>query len=154
MEIHKILIVEDNLILGSTLKDYFEDNYFDVIHVASGKEALYIYKNEKPSIVLLDVKLPDISGFEVIEEIHKTDTLTPVIMMTGTEYDVDSQVNGYHNGATNYLRKSVIPQVILAQINTLLNPPNTKLFNLGGYTITNQNREVKINDDLYTLSKK
>ena len=118
MEIHKILIVEDDLILGSTLKDYFEDNYFKVIHVALGKEAIDVYKNEKPSIVLLDVKLPDISGFEVIEEIRKTDTLTHVIMITGTECDIDSQVNGYHYGALNYLQKPVIPQVLLAQINT------------------------------------
>jgi len=153
MEFHKMLIVEDDLSLGSTLKDFFEDNYFKVIHVALGKEAIDVYKNEKPSIVLLDVKLPDISGFEVIEEIRKTDTLTPVIMMTGTECDVDSQVKGFHNGALNYLQKPVIPQVLLAQINTLLNPPNTKLFNLGSYTITIQNREVKINDDLYTLCK-
>ena len=57
MEFYKILIVEDDLILGSTLKKYFE-----VIHMAFGKEAIDVYKNRKSVIVLLDVKPPDIIG--------------------------------------------------------------------------------------------
>ena len=154
MEFHKILIVEDDLILGSTLKDFFEDNQFKVIHVASGKEAIDVYTNEKPSIVLLDVKLPDISGFEVIEKIHERDSQTPVIMITGTEFDKDNQIKGYNSRATYYLQKPVDPFVLLAQVNTQLNPPETKVFNLGSYAITIQSNEVRINDDAYTLGRK
>ena len=155
MNFYKILIVEDDHIIGSTLKEFFEDNHFKVIHVASGEEAIDVYKKEPPSIVLLDVKLPgDMDGFEVIEKIRERDVLTPVIMMTGSEYDENSQVKGYNNRATNYLQKPVVPQILLAQINTLLNPPETKKFYPGSYTITIQNRDVMINDELYTLREK
>ena len=153
METHKIIIIEDDYESGSILKKYFEENYFEVIHVVSGEEGVNVHKKEKPSIVLLDVKLPGISGFEVLKTIRERDILTPVIMITGSEFDIDSQVKGYDNGVTIYLQKPVAPQVLLAQIKSLLKPLETISFTLDTYTITIQNREVIINNETHTLRK-
>lgn len=151
MAVYRILIVEDDTNTAMMLKDFFEENNFEVIHVISGEEAVEIYEKKRPSLVLLDVVLPGINGFEVIEEIQKTDNSIPVIMMTGTECDVDSQIRGYNFGAINYTQKPVLPQVLLAQINKLLNPPEMKKYHLNGYSIIIRNQELRINDAVYTL---
>ena len=154
MIIYKILIVDDDIPFALPLKDYFEEEGFKVTHVISGEEAVEVYARERPSIVLLDVKLPGIDGFETLKKIREIDNSIFVIMMTGTEYDTDSQVKGYSLWAVNYIQKPVIPQVLLAQINNLLNPPETKRYIIGRYNITIQNNELSINDEIYTLGEK
>jgi DNA-binding response OmpR family regulator len=151
MVCYKILIVEDNAVLASALKDFFEENDYEVIHVISGEEAVRAYKRTHFSIVLLDVMLPGISGFEVMKEIRDVNNSIPVIMMTGTEYEEDSQVKGYGLGAVNYVQKPVNPHVLLAQIKGFLNPPEMEKYNPGDYNITICNQEVRINDTTYTF---
>ncbi|MDR1340059.1 MAG: response regulator transcription factor [Prevotellaceae bacterium] len=147
----RILIVEDDAVLALVLKDFFEENDYEVIHVISGEEAVRAYKREHFSVVLLDVMLPGISGFEVMKKIREVNNSIPVIMMTGTEYGTDNQVKGYDLGAVNYVQKPIVPQVLLAQVKRLLNPPEMEKYNPGGYHITICNQEVRINNDTYTL---
>ena len=154
MIFHKILIVDDDDKLGHALKDFLEDNDFKVIYVASGEEAVDAFKKECPSLVLLDVMLPGMNGFEVLDKIQYIDNQTPVIMMTGTEYNEANQIKGYNSRAISYLQKPVSPFILLAKINMLLSPPKTKKYNLGSYTITIQNREVSIKGEVYTLTEK
>ena len=154
MVFHKILIVEDDTSLALPLKDFFEDNDFEVIHTVSGEEAVDVYGIDRPSVVLLDVKLPGIDGFEVLEKIQKIDNSIPVIMMTGTEYNEKSQERGYNLRAISYTQKPVFPKAILSQINNLLNPPETKRYIMGSHSITIQNNELCINGDIYTLNEK
>jgi DNA-binding response OmpR family regulator len=151
MVCYKILIVEDDAVLGSVLKDFFEGNDYKVTHVISGEEAVRAFKGGHFSIILLDVMLPGMNGFEVMKKIRDVNNSIPVILMTGTEYDTDSQVKGYGLGAVNYVQKPVAPQVLLAQIKRLLNPPEMEKYNPGGYNITICNQEVRINNDTYTL---
>ena len=150
---HKILIVDDDYRLGSTLKDFFETYGFDVIVVTSGEEAIVAFKEENPSVILLDVRLPSIDGFEVIEKIYMIDNHVPVIMMTGTEYNETNRIKGYELRAIHFIKKPVSPDVILARIKLLLNPPKTERFYLGGYTITIQDWEVMIKNEKYKVLK-
>ena len=154
MVFHKILIVEDDKYLALPLKDFFEDNDFEVIHVVSGEEAVEVYGKERPSIVLLDVQLPGINGFEVLEKIQKMDNSIPVIMMTDKKYDEGSQKRGYDLRAVNYMPKPVFPKILLSQISNLLNPPETMRYILGSYHITIQNNELSINNEIYILRDK
>ena len=155
MGFRKILIVEDDTNLAFPLKVFLEDNGFKVVHVISGEEAVEEYRKDCPSVVLLDVKLPGIDGFEVFAEIRKIDNSIPVIMMTDTEYNEDSQERGYNMGAICYMPKPVFPKAILARINSLLNPQETKIFSLGGCNIAIQDRALSINDDIInTLADK
>ena len=154
MVFYKILIVEDDTSLALPLKDFFEDHDFEVIHTVSGEEAVEAYGRERPSVVLLDVILPGIDGFEVLEKIQKIDNSIPVIMMTGTEYDEDNQERGYNLRAVSYMPKPVFPKAILSQIKNLLNPLETKRYIMGSHSITIQNNELCINGDIYTLNEK
>ena len=81
----KLLIIEDDIELSETLRDFFEQNGFEAFKANNGSSGLKLFFGQKPQLVILDVRLPDITGFEVITEIRKTDCCTPVIFMTGTE---------------------------------------------------------------------
>ena len=151
---HKILIVEDDRSFALGLKVFFEEKDFEVIHVVSGEKAIEEYEKRRPSIVLLDVILPGIDGFEVMERILQIDNTIPIIMMTGTEKNDDKRIKGFDMGVVNYLPKPFSPPVLLAQINKLLNPPETKKYNLNGNHITIQHQELKINGSTYILRDK
>ena len=154
MKTQTILIAEDDVILGTTLKVFFEDNHYKVFHAVYGKEALEVYHKEKPSLLILDVELPDISGLEVLEKIRKSDTFTPVIIMTGSAIDEESQIKGIRNKIDHYLTKPVSPRVLLEYVNAILIPSDMHQFNYGRHAITIQNRCLTINGDLYKFKQK
>ena len=151
---NKILLVEDDRALGETLKDFFEANGLSVAWAQDGNAALKLFNSFNPKLILLDVILPGKDGFDVITEIHKTNTTVPIIFMTGTQFDAPDQIKGYKLGAVNYLRKPVLPQVVLAQINNLLSNVSTRRFKLGNWEITIDNQLVTINGTQITLREK
>lgn len=133
---NKILIIEDDKELALTLKDFLEENALQVWHADSGEEGLTLYYKEKPDLIILDVMLPHKSGFDVIEEIRDIDVAIPIIMMTGTEFDENSQMKGYKHRANNYIKKPILPQVLLAQIQSILFIPDDLVkYKIGGITI-------------------
>lgn len=147
MEKPKILLIEDDYSLSDVLRDFFEDNDIHVTHVDDGALAIPAFQQEKPGLVILDIVLPNKSGFEIIESIRNLDNDTPVILMTGTEFDVESEVKGYTLGAINYMKKPVLPQVLLAQaLNLLSVPKDLKRFVIGGLTISIANQELYMNN--------
>jgi len=151
---NRILIVEDDDILGETLKDFFEANELSVAWAQDGNAGLKLFKSFNPQLILLDVILPGKDGFDVITEIRTTNTTIPIILMTGTQFDAPDQIKGYNLGAVNYLRKPVLPQVVLAQINNLLNNISTRRFKLGNLEITIDDQLVIVNDTEIILRDK
>jgi len=151
---NRILLVEDDPSLGETLKDFFEANGLSVAWAQDGNSGLKLFRSFNPQLILMDVILPVKDGFEVVDEIRKTNTVIPIIFMTGTQIDVPYQVKGYELGAVNYLSKPVIPQVVLAQINNLLSPVSTARFKLEDTIITIDNQLVTINDTQIILRDK
>ena len=151
---NRILIVEDDDVLGETLKDFFEANELSVAWAQDGNAGLKLFKSFNPQLILLDVILPGKDGFDVITEIRTTNTTIPIILMTGTQFDAPDQIKGYNLGAVNYLRKPVLPQVVLAQINQLLSRISTRRFKLGDLEITIDNQLLTINDTQVILRDK
>jgi len=151
---NRILIVEDDEVLGETLKDFFEANELSVAWAQDGNAGLKLFKSFNPQLILLDVILPGKDGFDVITEIRTTNTTIPIILMTGTQFDAPDQIKGYNLGAVNYLRKPVLPQVVLAQINNLLNNISTRRFKLGNLEITIDDQLVIVNDTEIILRDK
>ncbi|HLT87003.1 MAG TPA: response regulator transcription factor [Sphingobacterium sp.] len=152
---NKVLIIEDDKGLALALKDFFEENALRVWHAASGEEGLTLYYKEKPDLIVLDVMLPHKSGFDVIAEIHDKDINLPVIMMTGTEFDVNSQVKGFTHGAINYVQKPILPQVLLAQIkSTLAIPQDLVQYQIGGITIRIHAQYAEFNTKQHKLREK
>lgn len=153
---YKILLVEDDVVLATVLKEFFVmDKLFAVSHAADGEEAISLYNEEHPHLIVLDVVLPKKNGFEVIAEIRAKDYLIPILMMTGTEIKSESVIKGYELGAFNYIMKPVLPKALLAQIKTLLHLSyGTENYTVGNYNIIIQNQLVKINDDPVLLREK
>lgn len=152
---NKILIVEDDTILANTLKDYFEDNGLKVYHADNGNTALNLYNKKQPHLVLLDIVLPGKDGFEVISEIRKINLDIPVILMTGSELDANSQIKGYQLGTLNYMTKPILPQALLALIKNLLTlSPEVKFYKLNKYCIRIQSQSLKINNNKIQMREK
>ena len=117
-----ILVVEDDEMIGSMYKTKFEADGFTVLTANNGAAGLELAKKEKPDIIMLDVILPQLDGFSVLEEIKKDPALknTPVIMLTnlGTEED---KKKGQAMGALDYLVKaSLTPGQVSAKIKQAL----------------------------------
>ena len=118
----KILVVEDDPMISSMYRTKFEADGFTVLSAEDGVIGLELAKKEKPDIIMLDIILPRLDGFSVLEEIKKDAGLknVPVIMLTnlGTEED---RVKGRKLGALNYFVKaSLTPGQISAEIKKAL----------------------------------
>lgn len=150
-----ILLVEDDTQLGQTLRDFFECNDFFVLWAKDGNSAIRMFEQTPPSIILLDVELPYKNGFEIATEIRKSNNKVPIIFMTGTALSEKERIDGYHHHhAANYLEKPVMPQVVLAQIISILQPPSVKKYKLCDFTIVIDNQLLIINKEKIQLREK
>ena len=113
---HTVMAVDDVLINLMILESILEEDY-DVKTVTSGEEALVKMDEEKPDLVLLDLSMPDMDGFELVERMQKDENLSsiPVIFVTG-EKDVYSEEKGLALGAVDYIKKPYIPDIIFVKI--------------------------------------
>jgi len=117
----KILIVEDERKLSHILKLLLENDGFTVICSYSGYEGLYKYIRERPDIIILDIMLSDLDGYEVCREIRRVldDLKTPIVMLTSKEEDYD-RIKGRVVGATKYMFKPYDGENLLNQIRECL----------------------------------
>jgi CheY-like chemotaxis protein len=101
-----ILIVDDNDMNRDLLARRLSQAYYDVVDVGSGKEALDIAKNRKIDLVLLDILMPDMDGYQVLERLKENPKtrMIPVIMLTAV-HEMDSVVRCFELGADDYLTK-------------------------------------------------
>lgn len=115
----RILIVEDEENIRSFIAINLKVNRFDVKEVGSGEEALKILSEEKFDIVVLDIMLPGINGFNVCERIRSFYHGTAVIMLTAKNQDID-KIMGLESGADDYMVKPFNPTELVCRINALL----------------------------------
>lgn len=79
----KILVVDDESEIVDQVKEYFEDEGFSVVTAETGKEGMRFFQKEKPDILILDMKLPDMSGLIVLKTVKEQSPKTKVIVVTG-----------------------------------------------------------------------
>lgn len=152
---NKILLIEDDQGLASTLTDFFEDNGLEVYGATKGEEGLSLYAAHKPDLLLLDIILPDLNGFEIISTIRDKDLVTPAILMTGTEFTEANQIKAYELGSLNFMPKPIIPQAVLALIQHILKfPKRLKKYKIGSYEIQIHSQSVMINSKQYSVREK
>jgi DNA-binding NtrC family response regulator len=99
-----ILIVDDDEVMRETLLDVFRKKGYEVFSVGSGNEALSVIKRHLIDLILLDMRLPDVDGLEILKRIKEFDTEILVIMMTAYS-DVQSAVSAMKSGAYDYINK-------------------------------------------------
>ncbi|MCZ6802491.1 MAG: response regulator [Proteobacteria bacterium] len=109
----KVLLAEDSLTMMMTTTAIIKASGHEVIQARDGKEALSLYDSENPDLVLLDVEMPEYSGFEVAEKIRSENKhdWVPTVFLTGFEDD-EHLSQGIKAGGDDYLTKPVSPLVI------------------------------------------
>jgi len=146
-----ILIIEDRKSQSFFLKQQFEELGYEVLTAETGKEGLGLFLTHEVDVVLLDWKLPDTRGLEVLQEIRKDDDLVPVIMMTAFA-EVDVAVDAMQMGAFEYLRKPVdlaeLQRVVERALETLAMKRELRRLQAGGQAgtgdwIVGNNPEMK-----------
>ena len=115
----KILIVEDEESIRGFLKINLKRNGYEVIEVDNGEDGIKIAINEKPAIVILDVMLPGIDGFNVCKRIREEEKNIGIIMLTAKSQEID-KITGLEYGADDYIVKPFNPMELLLRIKAIL----------------------------------
>ncbi len=113
-----LLLIDDDLALGQLLTEYAAQEGFRVSVAATGELGLRMIDREQVGLVILDVMLPRMHGFEVLEQIRRLSDV-PVVMLT-TRGSTSDRVHGLRSGADDYLPKPFDPDELLARVRTIL----------------------------------
>jgi two-component system OmpR family response regulator len=115
---YKILVVDDEVKILDLVKNYLEKEGFSVIAAENGKKALKLFEEEKPDLVVLDLMMPEMNGYEVCKKICAA-SQTPVIMLTARSEEVDKLL-GLELGADDYITKPFSLRELAARIRVVL----------------------------------
>jgi two-component system alkaline phosphatase synthesis response regulator PhoP len=113
-----ILVVDDKASLRAMVKDYLTEQNFRVVTAANGQEALFVARYEKPDLILLDIMMPEMDGYEFIRIFGKEQE-TPIILLTAKLEETD-KVLGLEMGADDYITKPFGMRELLARIHAVL----------------------------------
>lgn len=150
----KILLVEDEWKLRRIATDFLKKENFNVIEAEDGEIALNYIITEKFDLIILDLMLPKINGWELLKEIREKDSTIPVIMMTarGSEEDI---LKGYDMKADEYIVKPVSMKVLVAKVKAFLRIHNLgDILSFGDITINSETRDIRMNGNSLDLSQK
>lgn len=116
--VRPILVVEDDRKIANVVKVYLQEAGYRIIHVEKGREAIKTASDERPLAVILDLKLPDISGEEVCQEIREMGDF-PIIMLT-SKFSEEERVAGFALGADDYVVKPFSPRELVYRVKAVL----------------------------------
>ena len=120
--IGNVLVVDDQPVNLSLISKILQDLPIRIIKAQSGKEAVEIAAKEKLALILMDVQMPGMDGFEtadIIKKLDKTET-TPIIFITAVGADIDNIHRGYEAGGVDYIVKPVTPFVLKSKVQIFL----------------------------------
>ena len=145
----KVLIVDDDTNICELLRLYIDKDGFDVAIANTGTQALKLFELEKPDLVMLDIMLPELDGWQVCREIRKTSQV-PIIMLTA-KGEVFDKILGLELGADDYVVKPFEAKEVVARIHAVLRrtnsaeAPNVKEVTWDKLSINLTNYELKVN---------
>ena len=155
---NKVLIADDDNNISELIKVYFEKDGFQTVVAHDGKKAVELFKSEAPSIVILDVMMPEMDGWQVCREIRRVSNI-PIIMLTAKGETFD-KVLGLELGADDYMVKPFDPKELIARVKAVLRRADTKETNADqeivfpNLTINLTNYELKINGNIIEVPPK
>lgn len=161
MKTYKILVVDDEVDIVDFIGDYLTGEGYEVVGAYDGLEALDKMRQDRPDLVILDVMLPRLDGFEVCKQMRAESTI-PILMVTAKGSDVDKIV-GLEIGADDYIPKPFNPRELVARVKAILRrtyrqdyqpDSQTALLKHKDLSINTERRRVTIGDRLLELTMK
>ena len=122
----RVLLIEDDITISRLLKEGLEDESYAVDVVHDGNEGYRTAAADEYDVIILDIMLPEMNGYEVCRALRNDGNKTPILILTARDTECDI-VEGLDTGADDYLAKPFSFDVLLARIRALLRRPNEKL---------------------------
>ena len=159
---HPILIVEDDADLSELIKIQLTDLTFNIEQSFNGRKAFERIKSEQFSLIILDVMLPEMNGFDICRTIRKIDSSTPILMLTAKAEEID-KIMGLEFGADDYLTKPFSIRELTARVKALLrrsqvsstaSDSTQETIEFGDLSIYPNKRVIELNKNLIELTSK
>ncbi len=157
-----ILLVEDEYSMRVALEDAFEHYGYEVASALDGETGLKLAEEKKPDLIILDVMLPGIDGFEVCKRLRQQGFIRPILMLTARSQEVD-KVIGLELGADDYVTKPFGDRELLARVKALLrraahDPSELATYHVGNvdidfihFTAQRNGRELRLTSTEFSL---
>jgi len=159
MAIDTILVVDDEANIRDLARLYLEKEGYQVLTAVDGREALTLVKQEPPTLIVLDLMLPEIDGWEVCRQVRAESNI-PILMLTARTDDIDKIV-GLEMGADDYLTKPFNPRELVARVRAILRRAGTgsgssvdQVRSLGNVVLDPSSREATISGTRVSLRTK
>lgn len=150
----KILVVEDDKALNGLVSSYLRDCGYEVKSCFDGQEGLLEFSNGKYSMIISDIMMPKMDGFEFAESVRLTDKTTPIIFMSAKD-DKPSKMYGYKLGIDDYVTKPFDVDVLMMKVGALLRRAkieNEKKLVVGNFSMNSEERTAYIDGEEILLT--
>lgn len=151
-----ILVVDDEVDLLKMVQSIFDRAGFtNILTATSGKEAIKVWKDRQPDLIILDIMMPGMDGLSVLKEIRETSNI-PVLLLTARG-EAEDRVTGFENGADDYLIKPFHPKELLLRVQVILNrayPQKERKIYLEAAVIDLEKAEVQHGENQFPLTGK
>jgi DNA-binding response OmpR family regulator len=151
-----ILVVDDEPKLSNLVQGYLEQDGYQVVVANNGREALFMARENKPDLIVLDLMMPEMDGWEFFR-LHRQERNTPIIMLTARIDDVD-KIATLEMGADDYLTKPFSPRELVARVRAVLRrssaaPEATDILRAGSLVLDVDSRALTQDDRLVDLTR-
>lgn len=150
-----IMVVDDEKRLVSLVESYLTQEGYRVVSAYNGREALGVAQKEKPDLIVLDVMMPEMDGYEFMRK-HRADNNTPIILLTA-RVDDEEKVIGLEVGADDYMTKPFRPRELVARVRAVMRragekEPTAKVLKAADIILDRDGRTVKVADEFVDLT--
>ena len=149
------MVVDDESRLVALVENYLSQEGYKVVTAKDGKEALSVAKRSKPDLIILDIMMPEMDGYEFMR-LHRVENNTPIILLTA-RVDDDERVVGLELGADDYVTKPFRPRELMARVRAVLRRGNSteatgKLLHVSDIVVDREARSVQVADKFVDLT--
>lgn len=153
-----ILVVDDEMLIRNVIKDYLENEGYEIFEAENGLEAIRVFKEEKIDLIILDIMMPKMDGYETLKELRKLGE-TPVIMLTAMKEELD-KLHGFDLGVDDYVTKPFSPKELVARVKAILKRDGKikeiyqykdLIIDYKGRKVTIDNKELELTPKEYEL---
>lgn len=154
-----ILVVEDDKDIQELVSEILKSEGYNVLTASNGLEGYEIYKEEKLNLLILDIMMPKMDGYQLAKLIRKKDDKIPIIMLTALEEEYD-EIKGFEIGADDYITKPFSFNVLIRRVNAILK--RTKIerkeieykdikLDLAAYTVIIDDKEIELTNKEFDI---